>query len=97
MAGDSARLSLGYVVESSLLVPAAGRDRTVPTPNAMSFFTSTSSANALGTTSSGDRDIEVSDPPSDSISSLAFCPTAEYLAVGSWDNQAGRVKLYSLR
>ena len=44
---------------------------------------------ALGTGSAAgaDRDVEVADPPTDSISSVAFCPVAEYLAVGSWDNQ----------
>jgi len=33
-----------------------------------------------------DKDIEVADPPPDSISSVAFSPQADYLAVGSWDN-----------
>ncbi len=34
----------------------------------------------------GDKDIEVSQPPSDSISALSFSPQAEFLAVSSWDN-----------
>ncbi|KAH7928359.1 WD40 repeat-like protein [Leucogyrophana mollusca] len=39
------------------------------------------------------RDIEVPEPPSDSISSLAFSSAADYLAVGSWDNS---VRLYEV-
>ncbi len=35
---------------------------------------------------SADKDIEVPQPPGDSISSLAFSNQADYLAVGSWDN-----------
>ena len=48
----------------------------------MSFFgTTPSTAAAIP-----DKDIEVADPPPDSISSLSFSPQADYLAVGSWDN-----------
>ena len=32
------------------------------------------------------KDVEVRDPPQESISSLAFSPQQDYLAVGSWDN-----------
>jgi hypothetical protein len=46
----------------------------------MSFF-----ANA-STSATAEKDVEVADPPTDSISSLAFSPQADYLAVGSWDN-----------
>ncbi|KZT01555.1 Poly(A)+ RNA export protein [Laetiporus sulphureus 93-53] len=57
----------------------------------MSFF------NAPTTTATtavqGDKDIEVADPPSDSISSLSFSPQADYLAVGSWDNN---VRIYEV-
>ena len=49
-----------------------------------SFFTTASSSTAA--TPVADKDIEVADPPTDSISSLAFSPQADYLAVGSWDN-----------
>jgi WD40 repeat protein len=49
----------------------------------MSFFNTSSTTSSL---MSADKDVEVSDPPSDSISSLAFSPQADYLAVGSWDN-----------
>ena len=49
----------------------------------MSFF---GAVGNTATTASADKDIEVADPPSDSISSIAFAPHADYLAVGSWDN-----------
>ena len=48
----------------------------------MSFFGSATSTTAA----ISDKDIEVADPPPDSVSSLAFSPQADYLAVGSWDN-----------
>ncbi|KAJ7841339.1 Poly(A)+ RNA export protein [Mycena olivaceomarginata] len=39
------------------------------------------------------KDIEVADPPSDSISSLSFANNADFLAVGSWDNS---VRVYEI-
>ena len=33
------------------------------------------------------KDVEVADPPSDSISSMAFSSAGEYMAVGSWNNE----------
>ena len=51
----------------------------------MSFFGSSSTA-ATATPAATEKDIEVADPPSDSISSMAFSPQADYLAVASWDN-----------
>ncbi|KAI0058781.1 WD40 repeat-like protein [Artomyces pyxidatus] len=56
----------------------------------MAFFGSTTSANV---SNNADKDIEVADPPSDSISSLSFSPAADYLAVGSWDNN---VRVYEV-
>lgn len=57
----------------------------------MSFFsTASSSAPAAAP---ADKDVEVAEPPSDSISSLAFSPQADYLAVGSWDNNVGCIVL----
>lgn len=54
----------------------------------MSFF-----GNAAGSSSSStvapastEKDIEVADPPTDSISTISFSSAADYLAVGSWDN-----------
>ncbi|KDQ59327.1 hypothetical protein JAAARDRAFT_34068 [Jaapia argillacea MUCL 33604] len=55
----------------------------------MSFFGAASSTTAAA----ADKDIEVADPPSDSISSLAFSSAADYLAVGSWDNN---VRIYEV-
>ena len=51
----------------------------------MVFFSN--GAGATGnTSSSANNDIEVVDPPTDSISSLSFSSRADYMAVGSWDN-----------
>lgn len=33
------------------------------------------------------KDIEVSDPPGDSISAISFSSAADYLAVASWNNE----------
>jgi hypothetical protein len=52
----------------------------------MSFFGAASSP----TVTPPDKDIEVADPPGDSISSLSFSSQADYVAVGSWDNNVGR-------
>ncbi|KAI4518453.1 WD40 repeat-like protein [Schizophyllum commune Tattone D] len=53
----------------------------------MSFFSTPASS------SSAEKDVEMPDPPSDSISSVAFSPQADYLAVGSWDNS---VRIYEV-
>jgi len=55
----------------------------------MSFFgagTTTGVGGTANTSTAAEKDIEVSDPPTDSISSLSFSGQADYLAVGSWDN-----------
>lgn len=49
----------------------------------MAFF---GRAAALETKSTG-KDIEVSDPPGDSISAISFSSTADYLAAASWNNE----------
>ncbi|TFK75097.1 WD40 repeat-like protein [Pluteus cervinus] len=60
----------------------------------MSFFGSaTTSVVAPSTSTTAEKDMEVSEPPADSISSLAFSPQADYLAVGSWDNS---VRIYEI-
>lgn len=41
-------------------------------------------SNAIST--SADKDVEVHQPPGDSISCIEFSSQADYLAVGSWDN-----------
>jgi len=58
----------------------------------MAFFGASSTT--ANVSSAPEKDIEVLDPPPDSISSLSFCPVADFLAVGSWDNNVGRPKLF---
>ncbi|KAJ7352542.1 WD40-repeat-containing domain protein [Mycena albidolilacea] len=57
----------------------------------MAFFNS-STSNAA-TTAAVEKDIEMGDPPTDSISCMAFSSQADYLAVGSWDNS---VRIYEV-
>ncbi|KAF7330392.1 Poly + rna export protein [Mycena venus] len=60
----------------------------------MAFFnSSTSSGLNAGTTAAAEKDIEMGDPPTDSISSVSFSGQADYLAVGSWDNS---VRIYEV-
>jgi len=60
----------------------------------MAFFnSSTSSGLNAGTTAAAEKDIEMGDPPTDSISSMSFSGQADYLAVGSWDNS---VRIYEV-
>ena len=49
----------------------------------MAFFGTAASTTAAPT---ADKDVELIEPPTDSISSVSFSPQADYLAVGSWDN-----------
>ncbi|KAI0249139.1 Poly(A)+ RNA export protein [Lactifluus subvellereus] len=58
----------------------------------MAFFGAANSTSA-NVSSTVEKDVEVADPPPDSISSLAFCPVADFLAVGSWDNN---VRIYEV-
>ena len=49
---------------------------------------STAAANTnLNTVGMVENDLEVADPPNDSVSSLAFSSAGEFLAVGSWNNE----------
>ncbi|KAF9266506.1 Poly(A)+ RNA export protein [Marasmius fiardii PR-910] len=57
----------------------------------MSFFGSTTSTTTA--TNNAEKDIEMSDPPTDSVSSMSFSSQADYLAVGSWDNS---VRIYEI-
>ncbi|KAI9676741.1 MAG: RNA export factor gle2 [Trizodia sp. TS-e1964] len=57
------------------------------------FPTATATAAANAATGDLSKDIEVKDPPDDSISDISFCPQAELLAVGSWDN---KVRIYEI-
>ncbi|KAF7985646.1 hypothetical protein HWV62_2165 [Athelia sp. TMB] len=59
----------------------------------MAFFGSTSTVPAPALAALAVKDVELADPPPDSVSSIAFSPTADYLAVGSWDNN---VRLYEV-
>ncbi|KAF7323857.1 Poly(A)+ RNA export protein [Mycena kentingensis (nom. inval.)] len=54
----------------------------------MAFFSSTT-ANSLTAV----KDVEVSEPPTDSISSLSFSPQADFMAASSWDNN---VRIYEI-
>ncbi|CAK5279250.1 unnamed protein product [Mycena citricolor] len=57
----------------------------------MSFFSS--NTNGAGNSNVADKDIELTDPPPDSVSSMAFSNQADFLAVGSWDNS---VRVYEI-
>ncbi|KAJ7677322.1 WD40-repeat-containing domain protein [Mycena rosella] len=60
----------------------------------MAFFnSSTSTSLNTGAAAPAEKDIEMGDPPTDSISSLSFSGQADYLAVGSWDNS---VRIYEV-
>lgn len=60
----------------------------------MSFFTNTATnATTTNASQTAEKDVEVADPPTDSISSLSFSSQADYLAVGSWDNS---VRIYEV-
>ncbi|KAF8522895.1 Poly(A)+ RNA export protein [Hysterangium stoloniferum] len=60
----------------------------------MSFFSAASSSIAnTSTQTAAVKDVEVSDPPPDSISSLSWSPQADFLAAGSWD---GNVRIYEI-
>jgi len=59
----------------------------------MSFFGATSTTTNTSTTASAEKDVEMADPPTDSISSMAFSSQADYLTVGSWDNS---VRIYEI-
>ena len=62
----------------------------------MSFFNPAGSSTVAGTSTQATlaaKDLEVSDPPPDSISSLSWSPQADFLAAGSWDNN---VRIYEV-
>ena len=47
----------------------------------------------FGATKVENKDVEVANIPSDSISAVAWSPTADYLAVASWNNE---VRIYEV-
>ena len=64
----------------------------------MSGLFGTTSSSAATSSAMGDLkgDVALSDPPTDSISDLAFSPaqnTPDFLAVSSWDN---KVRIYEI-
>lgn len=61
----------------------------------MSFFSTGSSSAVTNTATAAPatKDIEVSDSPPDSVSSLAWSPQADFLAAASWDNN---VRIYEV-
>lgn len=65
----------------------------------MSFFGATTTPAAATTTAAvAEKDVEMADPPTDSISSISFSSQADYLAVGSWDNSVRfYVKIHDYR
>ena len=50
---------------------------------------------ATAATANDPKDVEVADPPPDSISAISFSPVADFLAVGSWDNNV-RICVYTV-
>jgi mRNA export factor len=63
----------------------------------MSFFGGvTASSSTTVVPASAEKDTEVADPPNDSISSMSFASVADYLAVGSWDNNVSHWLLISV-
>ncbi|KAF8740958.1 hypothetical protein AX14_006435 [Amanita brunnescens Koide BX004] len=61
----------------------------------MAFFGAASTTPGVQSAAStaAEKDVEVPEPPTDSISSVAFSTQADYLAVGSWDNS---VRIYEV-
>ena len=62
----------------------------------MSLFSNAASAAQAPTPNTqGDisKDVALNQPPEDSISCLAFSPTAEFLSVASWDK---KVRIYEV-
>lgn len=59
----------------------------------MSGLFSSGASSANPTQGDIKNDVEVKDPPKDSISDIAFSSAADYLAVGSWDNA---VRIYEI-
>lgn len=60
------------------------------------LFGGSSSSSATSTVGDLKQDVALNDPPTDSISDLAFSPAAntpDFLAVASWDN---KVRVYEI-
>jgi mRNA export factor len=57
------------------------------------FGSAASSTAASSTTGDVSKDVALVQPPEDSVSGLAFSPTADFLAVSSWDK---KVRIYQV-
>jgi mRNA export factor len=57
------------------------------------LFGTTASAASTSTTGDLSKDVALTQPPEDSTSHLAFSPTADFLAVSSWDK---KVRIYQV-
>lgn len=57
------------------------------------LFGGASAASTSSTSGDLSKDIPLSDPPSDSVSDLAFSPTQDLIAVASWDK---KVRIYEV-
>lgn len=65
-------------------------------PSAMSFFGSgaaTATAGQTNTTGDISKDVQLNQPPEDSISDMRFSPASDHLAVASWDK---KVRIYEI-
>lgn len=60
---------------------------------AMSFLSAASAGTTSNTQGDLSKDIALNSPPEDSISQLNFSPTADFLAVSSWDK---KVRIYQV-
>ena len=63
----------------------------------MSFFGAGAAAASAGSTNTtGDisKDVQLNQPPEDSISDMRFSPTSDHLAVASWDK---KVRIYEIK
>lgn len=67
----------------------------LPVSNMSGLFGGGAAAAAGASATQGDisKDVQVSDPPEDSISDLAFSPATDHLAVASWDK---KVRIYEI-
>ena len=57
------------------------------------FGAASSSSSTSQTTGDLKSDVALNQPPTDSVSDLAFSPTSDFLAVSSWDN---KVRIYEI-
>lgn len=83
-----------YKSSSSTARSATGANRISVTPVIKSPPTMAFAGAANPTQGDLKGDVEVANPPTDSVSALRFSPTADYLSVSSWDNN---VRIYEVK